>query len=169
MTTPILLERWTRVAPLGLRFWDSATGQFITDDLSVQAVPKLVSGVFSGQPAIAFPNRSGVFVFNHLPGLREAEFGAGDADYWSSPPAQKDYILTLDDPLGRFNPFIVTVKAPTQKILVFACANGKPTPAIPTQPTGSIPLFSSPGSTRSGDAEKISQTLPSSCFRDLCV
>ena len=65
MTTPILLERWTRVAPLGLRFWDSATGQFITDDLSVQAVPKLVSGVFSGQPAIAFPNRSGVFVFNH--------------------------------------------------------------------------------------------------------
>ena len=145
MATPVILEHLTRVAPLGLRFWDALTNTFISDGLAVQAVPKLTSGVYLGKPAIAFSNRSGVFVFHALPGLREAEFGAGDDAYWNTPPAQKDFIVTVTDALLRFLPFSMNLKAPVHRILDFACAGGKPTPELPNQPDGIVPLFSAPG------------------------
>ena len=145
MAEPIVFEHLTRVAPLGLRFWDAATGLFISEGLSVQAVPKLSSGVYTGTPVQAFPNRSGIFVFNHLPGLQDSEFGAGDQAYWQSPPPKKNFIITVSDPLLRFLAFSFFVQAPTQKILVFACANGKPSPLPDKQPAGSIPLYSAAG------------------------
>lgn len=145
MTTPVILDRLTRVAPLGLRFWDALTNTFISDGLQVTAIPKVTSGVFSGKPVNAFPNRSGVFVFHALPGLREAEFGAGDDAYWSAPPAQKNFIVTVIDTLNRFLPFTLDLVAPVHRILDFSCAGGKPTPKLPTQPDGVVPLFSAPG------------------------
>jgi hypothetical protein len=145
MAETLIFERLTRVAPLGLRFWDAATGVFITDGLSVQAVPELAAGTYTGPPVQAFANRSGVFVFHHLPGLQESEFGAGDLAYWQAPPPQKNYLVTVSDPLLRFLPFSFAAQAPTRQILVFACANGKPDPLPDNQPAGSLPLYSASG------------------------
>lgn len=150
MAVPLILERLTRVAPLGLRFWDALTNTFVSEGLSVQAVPKLTSGVYLGKAALAFPNRSGVFVFQSLPGLREAEFGAGDADYWAAPPVQKDFIVSVVDTLARFLPFRLELKAPVQRILDFTCAGGGFSPVLPTQPQGIVPLFSAPGRSAPG-------------------
>jgi hypothetical protein len=145
MAAPVILERFTRVAPLGLRFWDALTNTFISDGLQVQAVPKLVSGVFYGQPIPAFANRTGVFVFQGLPGLREQEFGAGDDAYWNKPPEQKEYLISVEDKLRRFLPFQMALKAPVKGIVDFSSPGGKPAPKLASQPQGVVPLFSSPG------------------------
>ncbi len=159
MTEPLIFEHLTRVAPLGLRFWDSASGQFISDGLFVQAVPKLPSGVYLGAPVQANANRSGVFVFNHMPGLQVSEFGSGDQEYWQTPPAKKDYTITVLDTLFRFLPFTFDVQAPAKKILAFACSNGKPTPLPDKQPSGSIPLYSAPGRSVPGGCAVIRASL----------
>jgi hypothetical protein len=145
MVAPVILERWTRVAPLGLRFWDAVTDAFISDGLMVQAVPKLTTGIFRGEPVQAISNRSGVYVFNHLPGLSEAEFGAGDDAYWAAPPVQREFFINVQDVQRRFLPLIFTLKAPIQGLLDSACPSGKPSPALPAQPDGVLPLFSAPG------------------------
>jgi hypothetical protein len=145
MAETLPIERLTRVAPLGLRFWDAATGLYISDGLTAGAVPKLAVGTYGGPPVQAFANRSGVFVFHHLPGLSESEFGSGDLEYWQAPPAKKDFIVTVSDGLNRFLPFSFSVQAPTRKILVFACLNGKPSPLPDRQPAGSLPLYSASG------------------------
>ncbi len=145
MVEPVIIERLTRVAPLGLRFWDAVSNAFVTDGLLVQAVPKPATGVYGGAPATAIPNHSGVFVFIHLPGLQTAEIGLGDKDYWTTPPAQLDFLVTVTDALDRYFPFTLTVKAPTQKILDFSCASGKPTPLLTTQPENCVPLYHKPG------------------------
>jgi hypothetical protein len=54
-------------------------------------------------------------------------------------------VVTVTDSLLRFLPFSISIQAPTQKILVFACANGKPTPLPEKQPAGSIALYSAAG------------------------
>jgi hypothetical protein len=145
MVAPIPLERWARVAPLGLRFWDVATGSHVSGGLRVQAVPKLTTGIFRGQPAEAFANRSGIYAFSHLAGLSEAEFGTGSNEYWAAPPTQREFIVTVQDTQGRFLPVKLTVKAPTRGLLAFSCPGGQPSPALPAQPAGVIPLFSTPG------------------------
>jgi len=93
----VVLDRLTSVAPLGLRFHDANTGDAIGDGLNISAYPL-------GQPNAArslFPNRRGVFVLHHAPGLRTVENGAGDDDYWNNLPPKKDFVIEVRDANGQ--------------------------------------------------------------------
>ena len=75
-TRMVVLDRLTIVAPLGVRFQDAITGEVIADGLTVSAYPLKQPNARRS----LFPNRRGVFVLRHAPGLRDVENGAGDAD-----------------------------------------------------------------------------------------
>jgi hypothetical protein len=146
--TIVELDRVTRVAPLGLRFWDALTGALV-DGLSVSAIPE-VAGAYLGQEQVAVPNRSGVYVFHHLPGLRQAEHGSGDEEYWQDPPQQKGFVVTVLDPQGQFLPFRLSVQAPARGILEWSCATSQPFAPLPRQLPRCVPLFSAPARQATG-------------------
>jgi len=116
------LENLTIVAPLGLRFWDPVDATAISEGLEVTIWP-------AGQPDVstpAIPNRSGVFAFQGLPGMREVEHGAGDDVFWATHPPQRDFTVQVQDLFGRFLPMQIPVRLPVR---------GLP---------DAIPLFSAP-------------------------
>ena len=138
-----VLEYVSRVTPLGVRFRDVATGATIAMDLSVVVYPRL-------EPELrtrAVVNRAGVFVFCNLPGLHEAETGAGDAGFWATySPPQYEFVLEVRDPARRFHPFVLPVKLPQRGILGLGVAS--PLTSPPLGQIGSrgafVPLFSTP-------------------------
>jgi len=111
-TLPVI-ERFSRTAPLGLRFWDEVSGKVIADGLSVTAYPP-----DNPERRIeAFTNHVGVFVLTGLPGLRDVEFGDGDEGFWSSPPASVTFNVEVVDAERRFQPFLLTLDAPVKGIV----------------------------------------------------
>ena len=132
----VVLDRVTSVAPLGLRFHDATTGQAIGDGLDVSAYP-------AGQPNAAramFPNRRGVFVLHHPPGLRVLENGTGDDDYWKNLPPKKDFVIEVRDVQDRFLPFQFVAALPNRGVYEWQ----DPVIGSPPSITKSIPLYSSP-------------------------
>lgn len=127
-----VLERTTRTALLGVRPWDGATGRAVTDGLTLT---ELRHGT------AAIPNRSGVFAFHDLPGLRASAFGAGDDAFWASPPAHVELELELVDELGRYLPFRFAAHAPARGLFVESCGPSSP----PEVEVPGVPLFSAPG------------------------
>ena len=86
-----LLERVTRVTPLGVRFVDVVTSTSVTGSLSVEVYPKgeterRTQGVV---------NRTGVFVFNGLPGLSLIERGEGDDAFWAAQTPRYPFVLDV--------------------------------------------------------------------------
>jgi hypothetical protein len=90
------LDRVTRTAALGVRFWDSVAGRAVAEGLEL---------LETSTGKLAIPNRSNVFAFHDLPGLRAASFGSGDAAFWSSPPASGRFTFEVTDRDRRFIPF----------------------------------------------------------------
>jgi hypothetical protein len=137
-----LLERVSRLAPLGLRFRDAASGLHIGDGLAVTAYPV-------GNPSrrvAAATNRSGVYAFHHLPGLRDVEASDGDAAFWASPPAGQRFVVEVADPAGRFVAVRFEAEAPTRGLFELACLPvDSPPGSPPTAPPSGVPLFSSAG------------------------
>lgn len=130
--TPKVLDRITRTALLGIRFWDRVTGRPVSDGLEV---------VESTSGKRAVPNRSGVFVLHELPGLRASEFGAGDDAFWASPPAASTIGFTVVDRLGQFLPFAFTADVPFRGLFAEDCGLiASPPDAV----VGGVPLFSAP-------------------------
>ncbi len=133
MTAPQpVLDRLTRVTPLGLRFWDVAAGKVVGNGLSVTATPP-------DNPARIIPatlNRSGIYLFQNLPGLREVEHGAGDADFWLNPP-QRTFIIDVIDSQRRYQPFRFAAQIPTRDLFTLDCL---PETSPPNPPSASIPL-----------------------------
>jgi hypothetical protein len=127
-----VLERLTRVAPLGVRLWDPATGRAVTDGIVMR---ETASG------ATAFANGAGVLVATGLRGLREAEFGVGDGAYWAALPATADFTFEVTDERGRFVDFRFTVTLPHRGLFVPSCLPVSPLDGL----ADSIPLFSAPG------------------------
>jgi hypothetical protein len=84
LNPPEIIERLTRVAPLGLRFFDAVTQQ-VVGGLAVTAWPAATPA----QQMPLFANPSGVHVLQHAPGLRDFENGAGDEAFWANIPAKK--------------------------------------------------------------------------------
>ena len=117
----------TRVAPLGLRFVDDATGVAVRDGLAV------AWRVGDGAPVAARPNRTDVFVVRGIPGLRASEQGAGDEDFWSRPPARRAVAIEVGDPHGRYAPFSFAADAPSPGLFAPPCAGADAT-AIPLLP-----------------------------------
>jgi hypothetical protein len=134
MTTSILkLDSNTLVAPLGLRFHDTASGEFVRDGLNVSVYPPDKSE--SRVQAIA--NRTGVYVLHHAPGLRTLEFGAGDQNYWNNLPPRKDFVVEVSDEQRRFQQFHFTAQLPVRGIYPWTSPNSPPSSL------DSIPLYSS--------------------------
>lgn len=112
---PLIIERVTRVAAIGIRFVDPVAGRFISE-LEVAAVPAVAPNT---PPRPLLPNRSAVYVLHHdvTPGT---------------------YVLTVGDPLGRFLPVALQVDVPTHGLYIF-------TPGSPPEvPLAGVPLFSTP-------------------------
>ncbi len=133
------LEVYNRLAPLGLRFWDSVSGKIVGEGLTVTAYP-----LNHPQKAVkAFTNRSGVYVLHKLPGLRQIESAAGDAAFWANPP-QKPFVVEVRDEAGLgFIPFEFQVNLPVKGIFEWHCWPNSAPVASPLNPLPiGIPLFS---------------------------
>jgi hypothetical protein len=137
MATPLLItDRFTMVAPLGLRFHDTTTGTLVGDGLSIWAYP--VGRPSAKRPAIA--NRKGVYVLHHGYGLRERENGDGSRAYWDNPdPPNKDFVIEITDEQRRFQPFQFTASIPVEGIFKWDGSLDSP-PSTRT----TVPLFSAP-------------------------
>jgi len=131
-----LLERWTRVAPLGVRFWDVSFQCMVMDGLVVTAKPleqptRLVQATMSS---------GGIFGFARLPLVKpELVFGEGDKKYWDDMSAadQRDYLVTVIDMNGRFLPCNFVARAPLKGVFDFS-NTGDVIPRVPA----AVPLFS---------------------------
>jgi hypothetical protein len=95
-----LLERQTLIAPLGVKFWDVATGAFISDGLKVTAYPN-DDRLHSTQ---ALPNRSGTYVLHQASGLRDFEMGVGNFPFTDLLPARRSFTVEVRDEQRRFLP-----------------------------------------------------------------
>jgi hypothetical protein len=132
MTTLRPLETITRTAPLGVRPWDAASGLAITDGLRLTEL---------GRRTAATPNRSGVFVFHDLPGMRASADGAGDDAFWAAPPVAASFELELVDLERRFLPFRFGADAPARGLFVEQCPHAFSPPEMDVP---GVPLFSAP-------------------------
>ena len=128
-------EEFSRVTPLGLRFWDTLSENSVGEGLTVSAYP-------SGDPSRrveAISNRLGIYLLQNLPGLRELEFSRGDADYWSMVP-KKPFVIAVTDPHGRFQPFTFHADLPFRDVLTSPCVAVSSPPDLADVP--GIPLYS---------------------------
>jgi hypothetical protein len=110
--------------------------------LALSAYPRgLPESATSGQV-----NRSGVWFFQDLAGLRGYEFGADDGLASGSPPGPHELRVDVQDLQGRFLPCSFAAVAPTTGLFQFA-------PALSPPAFGpEVPLFSAP-----------SRAVPSGC------
>lgn len=148
MTTLTVLERVTRNAGLGLRFWDIATGSQSVDGLQVEIFRKANPNART----VANVNRSGIYVGHALPGLRGFEFLDEDPDaLWLT--ATKPYRIEVSDPEGRFLPMAFDADLPAgggfirrapwfspPEAVVLPLTAGSP----PQMMLEHVPLFSAP-------------------------
>ncbi len=133
---PVILERVSRVAPLGVRFWDSLTNTTIGAGLIVTAYPP-------DRPERriqAIMNRSNVFILYDLPGLQQAEYGSGDANFWKRLSQTRTFVVEVNDLERRFQPFTFAAQLPVEKLFKWLCAPV----SSPLEPEDAIPLFSTP-------------------------
>jgi hypothetical protein len=141
VTGVAVLDRFSRIAPLGLRLRDVATGRILNDDLVVTA------GATGESPTGLIRNSRGVWIASRLPALRDADL---DPDAGSVPTRR--YALAFDDPRGDFLPLRLEVTLPHRGLFTWDGWSGLPSaPLAPLRDTpggnpcpGSLPLFSSP-------------------------
>jgi hypothetical protein len=132
------LDHNTNVAPLGVRFWDTLTDKPISAGLFVS-----VYAPGDRQRAVTvFPNRSDVFVFQHVNGLRVFESGAGDAAFWLAPQPSKDLVIEVSDAENRFVPFSLRTSAPQRGLLSWPQVSNLSLLTPPMGRTPWVPLFS---------------------------
>jgi hypothetical protein len=133
---PVVIDRLTRVAPLGVRFFDAVTKKTVSE-LTITARTKSKPG----QPISMFTNPSGVYVLQHVPALRDFENGAGDEAFWEHMPATQAYIIEVHDPRGQFLPCIFEAAVPTHRVFQWSCG---PHASPPKLGDADVPLFSAP-------------------------
>jgi hypothetical protein len=132
------IETLSIVAPLGLCFHDAATGERVSDGLSVSVYP--AAQTIRKKRSGALPNRSGVYVLHKAAGLEEFSHGAGSAEFWQRNPPRKSFIAEVSDRENRFQPFRFTLKLPVKGIYRWENIP----PASPNKNLPSIPLYSAP-------------------------
>lgn len=131
-----IIETFSRVAPLGVRFWDKVSRRIIDTGLTVIAYPPQQAA----RRTSLFPNRSGVYVLHSAPGLRKFTHGSGDAAFWQTAPLPRPFILEVSDQEARFQPFSFTVEVPRRWLVTTTEALSSSPLSAP--PLG-IPLYSS--------------------------
>ena len=133
-----LLERQTLIAPLGVRFWDVATGAYVGDGLRVAA--------YAGDDRLhstqASPNRSGTYVLHHASGLREFEMGVGNPPFTELLPARRRFTVEVSDEQRRFLPLKFEADLPYKGLFRWQTTPERaPLDPPPNSPT--VPLYSS--------------------------
>jgi len=130
-TTPVIIDRVSRVAPFGVRFLDTVTRSTVGDGLVVTAYR-------TSQPDRRFAaslNQANTFVLQNVPGLSELEFGAGDPVYWDNLPAPMEFTFEVSDRYRRFQPFSFTANLPHRQAFTLTCDS-------PLEAFSGVPLFS---------------------------
>ena len=134
------LDFVTRVAPLGLRFVDDATGLAVGGGLSVEAYPP-------GHPELrrkSHQTPSGLHSLRQLSGLRVQESGDGDREYWES-VSQRPFVVEVIDNERRYLPARFTALAPSRGVSGLQCASfsfsatGEPAVPLFSQPSREVP------------------------------
>lgn len=143
VTRHTVIERYGRVAPLGVRFRDALTASFVFEGLVCEAwnlaEPR--------RRARGFPNASGTFVWLDLPGVRERTFGRGDDDYWAAQIPALPFVVEVSDLYDRFLPFRFTVAAPARGLTALTCDTAGSPPGSAFVPVYSAPSRVPPGAT----------------------
>ena len=132
-----VLEEIARVTPFGVRFWDITAITPAEAGLTVVAYP-------DGFPSLRFTasaNRTGVYFFHDLPGMRSVEYGSGDDAFWAANPPRIPFTLEVSDPLGRYLPYQFPVLMPTHGL--FGILDSPLAPAL-TPDASWLPAFSAP-------------------------
>jgi hypothetical protein len=140
MSTPQyrVLEQLDTFTPLGLRFWDPALDRAVADGLQVIAWPLHLPG----QKIVAVRNRSGIFTFRWLPGMRAIEHRYPDPDFFdASVPQRRAFIVTVQDQLERFLPAAFRVDLPLPYGGVFLAESSA---SVPDGSPRGVHLFSAP-------------------------
>lgn len=135
------IERVAVACPLGLRFRDAATQAFVSEGLLVEA--RWPDDPYAQDPRRrwpAQPNRSGVFAFHHLPGLRSFEQRREDGSPARPVPTPRSFLVEVSDTRGRFLPCQFAVTAPE---LVLPGSGEISSP--PSAPWRVVDLYSAPG------------------------
>ena len=154
MTSVRVLERVSRNASLGLRFWDVASSTSTVYGLNVEIFPRDNARARRLVPV----NRSGVYVSHQLPmtppppGPRDFEFSDAEPDLlWTA--VTRAYRVDVSDPSGRYLPIAFDADLPARGLYTWRAPwLSPPQPvALPTEPGSPpsllierIPLFSAP-------------------------
>lgn len=155
MTTPtpvLVLDEITRVAPFGVRFWDVGAMAPAQGGLTVTAYPD----TFPQLRSSAIENRSGVYSFSGLPGLRRVENGAGDDAFWAANPPAIPYTVEVTDSQDRYLPFLFATLFPVRGLFGFL---GSPVSTSFTPDSTWLPVFSTPSRPLSGPSGVIRAQL----------
>jgi hypothetical protein len=138
----VVTETLSLLAPLGIRFRDVATGVLVVDGLTVTA-----QAAGPTPPTSAQLSLTGTYVFHRLPGLDAIERSddvASENAFWASPPVSGEFVVSVDDPFGRYQPFSFVARAPWRGLFSLPCGS-------PSSPPGdSVPLFPAPTHTVGG-------------------
>jgi len=154
MTAVRVLERVSRNAPLGLRFWDVAGATSTVYGLRVEVFARDNPHARTLVPM----NPSGTYVAHQLPlvppppDVRAFEFSDADPDVlWAGPT--RAYRVEVSDPEGRFLPIAFDTDLPSRGLVTFRAPwLSPPQPvALPSEPGSPapllierVPLFSAP-------------------------
>lgn len=155
MIDPVaIIESIPSVTSLGVRFWDQVTGSPIRDGLNVtaysaaavlrkvQTLPDNRQVVSIIAPRVqAFPNRQGIYLLRNLPGLRTAENGTGDANYWASVQT-RPFVIEVVDTYRRFQPCSFVADLPARGVFSLNCV---PISSPPGTVLSGVSLYSAPG------------------------
>lgn len=113
------VERFQIFSPFGIRFWDPAMNQQVTDGLTVIAYPAYKSY----QSTVAIRTVSGIYAFHNLPGLRSVEYPLV-SDQLFSPNPKTAFIIQVTDNQQRFLPVRFSVDLPVNGIYPTDALNG---------------------------------------------
>ena len=119
---------------LGVQCWDAADETLVSDGLLIEAWPEDDPRSVTK----AFRTRSGIYAFQGLQGLREAEYPLEEASGAIVPAA---YVVKVEDLKGRFTPTTVrtTLPATTGGLFQLNCSG-----SLPEEAVSGVFLFSAP-------------------------
>jgi hypothetical protein len=131
-----VLEELTWVAPFGVRFWDVTAMAPAGAGLTVVAYPD----AFPGLRSTADVNRTGVYFFHGLPGMRRFENGDGTPDFWTGHPPSIPFTVEVSDAQDRYLPYQFSVLLPAHGLYGLV---GSPLSLSFTPDATWLPVFSS--------------------------
>jgi hypothetical protein len=138
MIAPVkVLEELSRVTPFGVRFWDITAIAPAGAGLSVVTYPDRFPSLLTK----ADMNRTGVYFFHDLPGMRRVEYGSGNDAFWAANPPSIPFTVEVSDPISRYLPYQFSVSMPVRGL--YGIADSPLSPALTPDATW-LPVFAAP-------------------------